>query len=92
MPAPEEGVEVTESAQVETDETSFSTENKACACEFCGESTDLDIPESYASDLKWVCPKCQGTNVLEGQGPAGVPEELKSVTPHLQSAPPPDED
>jgi hypothetical protein len=59
-------------------------------CEFCNEETDVDVPDSYAYDLKWVCP-CGGTNVIEGQGPEGVPEELRSVTPHLVPTPPPSE-
>lgn len=81
--------EVTESASVDRVEPPEGVEaqEKSLTCAFCGASTDVDVPESYAFDLKWVCP-CGGTNVLEGQGPAGVPEELRAQTPHLQATPP----
>lgn len=61
----------------------------AIECAFCGDEVEVDVPDSYAFDLKWACP-CGGTNVIEGQGPEGVPEELRAQTPHLQPTPPPE--
>lgn len=59
----------------------------ALVCSFCGDTSDVDVPEDYEFDLKWGCP-CGGVNVKEGSGPEGVPAELRDTVDHLQPVAP----